>query len=115
MGNFTTLAGIATSLGGSTTVCVTDKTENKARTKTLIGTTIASTATYAVGTTLRNSFYQDIYNERQKRAEESREAYVSSLSDEDLAAFDKALKEKEQMFAVENGATESYTKNQKTR
>ena len=70
MGNFTTLAGIATSLGGSTTVCVTDKTENKARTKTLIGTTIASTATW---------------------------------------------KEKEQMFAVENGATESYTENQKTR
>lgn len=87
---------IVVGAGGATASTVLsnvgEEEARKKRRNAFMGTAVASTATVVVGETLSCKNYSDYYKQKLE-AEQSRQAYVDSLSDEELAI---ALQQMEQ-------------------
>ena len=84
---------------------VGEEETRKQRRNAFVGTGIASVATVAVGASMNCKNYSDYYKQK-LQAEQSRQAYVDSLTDEELA---NALRQMEgQTENIENNNVDSY-------
>lgn len=83
----------------------TDNPElNEKRKRSYIGTSVATAATIAVGSSLNCSAYSNYYKEKLE-AEYYRQAYVDSMTDEQLAAASEQLEGKLANSTTENQQT----------
>ena len=86
---------------------VGDESKRKSRRNSYIGTAVAVTATYAIGefTSCRtNAEY------KQQRAEQTRQEYVDSQSNEELEIALRQLEEQEQAASGYEGTPKTYRK-----
>lgn len=95
----TIVAGAGGATASTVLSSVGEENARKKRRNAFIGTAVASVGTVAVGETLSCKAEVDLIKQKQLEAEASRQAYVDSLSDEELEI---ALRQIEEQSGYDN-------------
>ena len=94
MSSITSIIGGASTAIGATVACTKGKEEDrKARRNIIVGTSLVSTATTIASEVVSCSQYNNYYTQEQLRAEQSMQAYVDSLSREELEIAKQQIEE----------------------
>lgn len=104
----TIVAGAGGATASTVLSSVGEEKARKTRRNAFIGTAVASVGTTVVGETLNCKAAVDLVKQKQLEAEASRQAYVDSLSDEELEI---ALRQIEEQSGYDNSTNIEETRN----